>query len=910
SFDARGKNLQQAIHWSDEAVLKSKAYFYYETNPPALRIKNIKQEDAGLYRCRVDFQKSPTRNCRIDLDVLVPPSKVTILDELGAAVMDNTVGPYRENADINLTCVSSGGIPTPKVTWWKEHALLDDSFMILPDGTVKNVLYLEKLSRSDLNAIYTCQASNGHVVPPLSTNVKLTLNLPPLFITMQGLRETLTAGIKTQASCHTAGSRPSPNIIWTKGSTTIRGSSQTTSNDGNVTVSELVFVPGPEDNEKSITCSIEYPESEGATVRLKDSHVLDMCDLIHRKCSLNTHAYIDILHVPVISLSLGAPLDSQNLMEGSDVYLECDIKANPPAKKIEWFHNNKLLQSARGVIISNQTLVLQSITRATHGEYMCKAANTLGTVNSNQLYLDIKYPPVCKLEAQIMRAAVKQTVNITCDIDANPMHNLLFRWQFNNSLESMLELPPYTNVEMNEPLIHLQDHLLSAASSSSTHEDHLHHHHRSSSSTSSTSGTSSHNMLLGPNQKLTLRRKPEPPKPDLVDGQLYMYRIDSFTNFGTITCTATNAYGQSGHCLWMAHDPILNTCTEQKVIIRNKYTGSNVSSLYPTSNSKAPDKIGCKCPNIESVRFRYSCVIIKNIFYSVFLKTDVPDPIKSCTISNVTAYTVHVSCIAGKDGGIPQQFHIDIFDEHTKKLLLSITFQGPEMLLKKLPSDTKFIIKITPFNLQGTAPTSYRVKAQTLPAPLLRTAPSKAVLVQLTPLLGALVGAAVTLFLVAVCIIIFVKFKSKVSCESKTIKHHPASTTEQDKGSAEPLSRNIGSHSSIDDKNPDVIPHENSEDDDEKQFERLVLDTDRLKFTPTPVLPPIVKTYSPTHVSPTGNGLKKFGELSLTTNPSYAIYNSPIRSAYGSTNQSSSTTTTVLPVRTTSPNIYTRLPLR
>lgn len=30
-------------------------------------------------------------------------------------------------------------------------------------------------------------------------------------------------------------------------------------------------------------------------------------------------------------------------------------------------------------------------------------------------------PPVCKSEAQIIRAAVKQTVNITCDIDANPM---------------------------------------------------------------------------------------------------------------------------------------------------------------------------------------------------------------------------------------------------------------------------------------------------------------------------------------------------------------------------------------------------------------------------------------------------------------------------------------------------------
>ena len=94
-------------------------------------------------------------------------------------------------------------------------------------------------------------------------------------------------------------------------------------------------------------------------------------------------------------------------------------------------------------------------------------------------------------------------------------------------------------------------------------------------------------------------------------------------------------------------------------------------------------------------------------------------------------------------------------------------------------------------------------------------------------------------------------------CSLLQKKHHPTATTEQDKGSAEPLSRNIGSHSSIDDKNPDVIPHENSEDDDEKQFERLVLDTERLKFTPTPVLPSMVTAYSPTHVSPTGNGMKK-----------------------------------------------------
>lgn len=41
-------------------------------------------------------------------------------------------------------------------------------------------------------------------------------------------------------------------------------------------------------------------------------------------------------------------------------------------------------------------------------------------------------------------------------------------------------------------------------------------------------------------------------------------------------------------------------------------------------------------------------------------------------------------------------------------------------------------------------------------------ASSTAVLVQLTPLLGALVGVVATLFMVAVCIVIFVKFRSKV----------------------------------------------------------------------------------------------------------------------------------------------------
>lgn len=55
---------------------------------------------------------------------------------------------------------------------------------------------------------------------------------------------------------------------------------------------------------------------------------------------------------------------------------------------------DKQLHASRRIIISNQTLVLQSITKASHGQYMCRATNAQGAVSSNDVYIDVKckYP--------------------------------------------------------------------------------------------------------------------------------------------------------------------------------------------------------------------------------------------------------------------------------------------------------------------------------------------------------------------------------------------------------------------------------------------------------------------------------------------------------------------------------------
>lgn len=83
----------------------------------------------------------------------MPPTQLTILDNDGGVMIDNRIGPYGEGVNINITCMSSGGVPPPRVSWWKEHALLDDGFQVLADGTVKNILHLSKLTRKDLDAV-------------------------------------------------------------------------------------------------------------------------------------------------------------------------------------------------------------------------------------------------------------------------------------------------------------------------------------------------------------------------------------------------------------------------------------------------------------------------------------------------------------------------------------------------------------------------------------------------------------------------------------------------------------------------------------------------------------------------------------------------------------------------------------
>lgn len=95
---------------------------------------------------------------------------------------------------------------------------------------------------------------------------------------------------------------------------------------------------------------------------------------------------------------MGSNLRHSHIQEGNDVYFECVIRASPWLFEVRWHFEGKELQTntSAGIIVSNQSLVLQKVRRQQRGKYTCSASNSEGDGESNAVHLRIQYAPICK----------------------------------------------------------------------------------------------------------------------------------------------------------------------------------------------------------------------------------------------------------------------------------------------------------------------------------------------------------------------------------------------------------------------------------------------------------------------------------------------------------------------------------
>ncbi|XP_037949413.1 neural cell adhesion molecule 2 isoform X2 [Teleopsis dalmanni] len=417
SIDMRNEKAPKK--WSDEYLLGKRAHLKLENGSSVLILYNADKSDSGLYRCRVDFMRAQTRNSKVQVVVIDPPKQIRIYgdDDLERSTV---VGPYNEGDVVSLKCEVHGGVPKPMLIWYHEERDIWTNLTTSSDNDiVRSEVTIGPLTREDLNTRIACKAYFHLQSAPLEAVVQIDMNFAPVSIRLLGARQPLSAGRRYDLLCQSAGSRPPAVITWWKNGIRLEKTSETTSSDGNQTTSTLSIILNKSDAGKYLSCKA-YNHAVPSEL-LEDGWKLD------------------IQFVPEPHVRLGTSLESNSIKEGSDVYFDCMILSHPPVYKVEWRKNGQHLlhNITLGIIISNQSLVLQGVTRTTAGNYSCVGYNAEGEGISPPHTLNILYAPSClPHQTKIYGAAKQESVKVTCMIDANPP-DVEFSWTFNNSAESI-----------------------------------------------------------------------------------------------------------------------------------------------------------------------------------------------------------------------------------------------------------------------------------------------------------------------------------------------------------------------------------------------------------------------------------------------------------------------------------------
>ena len=98
---------------------------------------------------------------------------------------------------MHLACIA--GNPSPRLTWWREHALVDDSYEVVNGATV-NALRIPAVRNTDLGAVFVCQAVNNNISFPVSTSLRMDISCK-LSTAAASLRVQDSSGSPRQDSC-------------------------------------------------------------------------------------------------------------------------------------------------------------------------------------------------------------------------------------------------------------------------------------------------------------------------------------------------------------------------------------------------------------------------------------------------------------------------------------------------------------------------------------------------------------------------------------------------------------------------------------------------------------------------------------------------------------------------------------
>ncbi|XP_069971566.1 protein turtle homolog B [Penaeus vannamei] len=429
SVDSRSRALQEGSNTRASDLFRGRATFQQQPWSWVLVVQQVEYSDQGEYRCRLDFQSSPTHNGRVQLHVVDLPRKLRIFTSGGAQV--EGLVSVQESHPLTLSCRATGGEPLPNVTWWSgsnsldlevEERQLTSSLTAAPTSLsapyVTNTLHLPAVTHAHLTQNLTCRAANTPVLPPLSATVMLKQIDSNLSVHMTAPTGKLSGGREYDVKCEASGVRPPPTLTWWLRGQHLTHNIDVQSLGVDSTVSLLRLLATAGDDNGLLECRATAPTLPHVTA--------------------SASAKLTVHYVPEATISIdgvgglaSGGTGAAGFRAGDSATLKCTARANPPAYNQTFMFNGRPLRRESVVKsgLTESSITLLQLTHKDAGLYTCLASNPEGDGQSNAVALHIDYAPVCEWEgAREILAAVGEEVEMECRVRASPPQ-VSYEWE-------------------------------------------------------------------------------------------------------------------------------------------------------------------------------------------------------------------------------------------------------------------------------------------------------------------------------------------------------------------------------------------------------------------------------------------------------------------------------------------------
>ncbi|KAJ3650013.1 hypothetical protein Zmor_021726 [Zophobas morio] len=279
-LDARNVPLTQApqLAMSDDLGRRCYVYFVGDERPTKanLRIHNVTIHDKGVFRCRVDFDNSPTRNFRFNLTLVEQPSFPRIFNAEGYELKENSkAGPFLEGYELFLSCQVVGGRPRPSLTWWYNNMILDSVVDSSKDSiTTVNQLKIQRVPRDYKKANFECRASSHSSAGVIVRQVPIVVFLKPNKVKIVTPNQLMSIHKSQNVKCETSGSYPPAKLTWLLDGKPIRNAVVTEEETDSFTGSIISLKVVAENDGKDLVCRANNPRFPGGS--LEDRRQIDV----------------------------------------------------------------------------------------------------------------------------------------------------------------------------------------------------------------------------------------------------------------------------------------------------------------------------------------------------------------------------------------------------------------------------------------------------------------------------------------------------------------------------------------------------------------------------------------------------------------------------------------------------------